>query len=145
MEINDGIQHRGELSPHRYCVGCGLVKVEGDGRGRSAGYYISLVSALSAHLAHNRIGKKLTKIDVRLICQEIRGNELFSDPYGSRQAAQERAFIEVVMGRRGDLNVKVVREFMAGYESPTDRGFHPRKHLFPADGVVRKKKRPRST
>jgi len=125
METN--IEHRRELAPHRYCVGCGLVKVEGDGRGRSMGYYISLVSALSAHLAQNSTGHRLTKIDVRLICQEIRGNELFLDTYGSRQAAQERVFIEVVMARRGDLNRAAVREFIREC------------------GGVGKRKRPRST
>jgi len=119
--------------------------VDGDGRGRKAGFYISLLSALCAHLAHNRNNKKLTKIDIRLICQEIKKRDIFTDPYGTRRAAQDRVFVDILLSRRGDLDVGVVREFVAEYESSTKSGFHPRKHLFPADGVVSKYKRPRST
>lgn len=94
---NESTVKKGQLGLHHYCKVCGLVKVDGDGRGRSEGYYLSMVSALSAHLAHNRTDHKLAKIDVRLICQQIRGNELFTDPYGSRRAVQEKVFVEVVM------------------------------------------------
>jgi len=138
--------------------------VDGDGRGRKAGFYISLVSALCAHLAHNRNNnKKLTKIDIRLICQEIKKRDIFTDPYGTRRAAQDKVFVDILMSRRGDLDVGVVREFVSEYESSTKSGFHPRRSrtersaaslgnkfpsrqsMFPADGVVKRRKRPRST
>jgi len=64
------------------------VKEEGDGKGRREGYYYTLLNLLAAYLEGS--GRKLTKVDVRLICREIRGNELFSDNYGSRREAQER-------------------------------------------------------
>jgi len=118
---------KGLLAVHHYCKKCGLIKVDGDGRGRKEGFYLSLVSALRAHLAHNRINQKLTKIDVRLICQQIRDCDIFTDPYGTRRAAQDKVFVEVVMARRGDLNRVVVREFVAEY------------------GGIKRKKRPRST
>ena len=121
------IVKKGPLSVHHYCKICGLVKVDGDGRGRKAGFYISLLSALCAFLKHNRGNHKLTKIDVRLICQEIKKRDIFTDPYGSRKGEQERVFVDVVMERRRDLDVGVVRGFVEGY------------------GMVRKTKRPRST
>lgn len=124
---NEVTVKKGQLGLHHYCTCCGLVKVDGDGRGRKEGFFISLLSALSAHLAHNRTGEKLTKVDVRLICAEIRERDIFTDPYGSRREAQERALVDIIMERRGDLDGNFVREFVREY------------------GIVRKTKRPRST
>ena len=118
---------RGELAPHRFCTACGLVKVEGDRKGRKAGYFYSLVARLAEYLDREKLGRKLTKIDRRMICQEIRNREIFTDPYGAGLAVQERAFVDVVMARRGDLNKVVVREFVVG------------------DAGENRKKRPRST
>ena len=124
---HDPIDYLGQLKAHRYCRKCGLVKVEGDGRGRKAGYYLSLVAKLRRHIERGRTGKKITTVDMRLICQEIRDRSIFTDPYGSRSAAQEKALIDIIMARRGDLDRKIVREFVREY-----------------DGIQRRK-RPRST
>lgn len=104
-----------------YCGRCGLVKVDGDGKGRKAGFYLSLVSGLRVHPDHCRTGARLTSIDVRLICVEIQGNTLFTDPYGSSRAAQNNALVEIILSRRGDLNRGGVKEFVKDYQPKRKR------------------------
>ena len=109
------IINQGELAPHRHCNCCGLVKVEGDGRGRGEGYFYTLINHLRAHLEHASTRRKLTKTDVRLICQTVRERELFTDSYGSMLAVQVRVFTDIVLERRSDLDRNMVREFVMTY------------------------------
>ncbi len=91
------------------------MRTDGHGKGRSEGYYLSLIGHLRAHLESRRTGRKLTRIDVRLISAEIRGSTLFTDPYGSQKAAQDEALIDIILQRRGDLNPNTVRDFVENY------------------------------
>jgi len=109
---SDDRHPRGTLSPHRYCTSCGVVKVEGDRKGRKAGYFYSLLARLAEYLDRERLGKKLTKIDQRMICREIRDRDIFTDPYGSLLNVQESVFVDMVLERRGDLNRAAVWDFV---------------------------------
>ena len=117
-------RHSGELTLHRYCRRCGLVKVEGDRKGHGEGYYFVLLGQLKSYLERENPKRKLTKIDIRLICQEIRSRDLFTDPYGSPRSSQDRAFVEIVLDRRGDLNPISIREFVISFRPK--RGYRPR-------------------
>lgn len=120
---DDAYRH-GKLAPHRYCRRCGLVKVEGDRKGHREGYYFSLLGRLKLHLERENPKRRLTKVDVRLICQEIRSRDLFTDPYGSPRSSQDRAFVEIVLDRRGDLNPISIREFVISFRPK--KGHRPR-------------------
>lgn len=128
LHEDDNTPHmeKGLLSIHHYCRKCGLIKVDGDGRGRKAGFYISLLSAFCAFLKHNRSSQKLTKVDIRLICQEIRSRDIFGDPYGTRRTAQDKIFIEIVLARRRDLDRKIVREFVEDFRIGCKKRKRPR-------------------
>ena len=115
------VLRRGELAPYRHCNCCGLVKMDGDGRGREEGYFYTLINDLRTHLDHASTRRKLTRTDVRLICQEVRERELFTDPYGSMLVVQLRVFTDIVLGRRGDLNRDMVREFVITYRPKRKR------------------------
>ena len=121
IERENTVHHSGTLAPHMYCGRCGLIRVEGEGRGRKAGFYVSLVNDLRVHRDHCRTGARLTSIDVRLICAEIRGNDLFTDPYGSSRAAQDNALVEIILTRRGDLNRAGVEEYVKYYRPKRKR------------------------
>ena len=120
MSGGNDVYHHGELAPHRYCRRGGLVQVEGERKGHREGYYYALLSQLKLHLERENPKRKLTKIDIRLICQEIRSSDLFTDPYGSPRPNQDKAFVEIVLARRSDLNHNRVREFVLTF-SPIRR------------------------
>ena len=124
VSIGTEVYRYGRLAPHRYCRRCGLVKVEGDRKGHREGYYFSLLGRLKLHLERENPKRRLTKVDVRLICQEIQSRDLFTDPYGSPRSSQDRAFVEIVLDRRRDLNPISIREFVISF-SPK-KGHRPR-------------------
>ena len=96
------------------------MKVEGDRKGHREGYYFQLLGKLRLHLERENPKRKLTNVDVRLICQEILARDLFTDPYGSSRSNQDKAFVELVLARRSDLNPNSVREFVLNF-SPRKR------------------------
>ena len=112
-----GFRGHRAIARRRYCISCGVVKVDGDGRGCDIGYYFSLLGNLKTYLEQKRFGRKLTKTDVRLMCGGIRSCELFTDPYGSQRSMQEKTFIDIVLTRRSDLNPVLIREFVLDFRS----------------------------
>ena len=112
---------QGELAPHRHCNCCGLVKVEGDDRGREEGYFYSLINNLRTHLEHASTRQKLTRTDIRIICQDVRERELFTDSYGSILAVQLRMLTDIILARRPDLDRNMVREFVMTYRLKKER------------------------
>ena len=100
------------------------MKVEGDRKGHREGYYYALLGQLKSHLERENPKRKLTAVDVRLICQEIRSRDLFTDPYGSPRSSQDGAFVEIVLARRSDLNQNCVRDFVVRFRPK--KGHRPR-------------------
>jgi len=83
----DGI--RSTVKNHAYCCDCGVVKVSGPDRGRGPGFFMSVLSDVARRC-------RLSEVQVRLISNEIKNDELFTDPFGSYYTFQKVRFIEII-------------------------------------------------
>ncbi len=77
------------LKPHPYCSDCGMAKNLSSQRPRDLGYYMNIVGKLGKRF-------KITKIQIRLIAQEMERQEM-DDAYGLDRKQQEKLFVNIII------------------------------------------------
>lgn len=74
---------------HPWCIHCGQVKNVSDDRGKKQGYWMNVLSQL-CHRYH------ITKVQKRLIVNELIKDDEFLDTYGITGSAQKKRFISII-------------------------------------------------
>ena len=101
--------------PHQYCLDCGLVRVTGDGRGRTLAFFRDLTGRLKRHgtggttLADGastptRPASRITQVQRRLMVQALESSELFTDHDGSHIHFQIKEYINIVRRFAPDIS-----------------------------------------
>lgn len=73
------------LKPHPYCLRCGSVRNISSDRAKPLGYFMNVLSNLA-----------ITKVQMRLIAQDIEKIGDFDDDFSSSSFTQEQNFINIV-------------------------------------------------
>jgi len=90
--------YKGKLRRYKYCKNCGTVK----GNGRRVGYFLN---ALGSN------GLRLSKVQRRMIAEELLSLEMFTDPYGSILDIQVQMFSKIV-GSHSDRSCEMVESVL---------------------------------
>jgi len=99
-----------------YCADCGLVRVDGDDRGRELGFYIDALTRVQEQLRQKSkvlMLRPLAEVEVRCIVMAMRNDDLFSDPWGSYRSSQIERFFELLGRHRPTLPRYLVERWTA--------------------------------
>ncbi|MBW6519361.1 MAG: hypothetical protein K0A89_12800 [ANME-2 cluster archaeon] len=78
------------LKPHPFCIHCGAIKNISQERLRTVGFYMNVLARIDTQIS------KITKVQMRLIAQELENSDDFHDTYAMTRDAQDSMFIDVV-------------------------------------------------
>ena len=94
------------LSPHKYCLKCGVVKNNSSDKAKSLGYFANVLSKIRKIL--EKRGYKISKSQIRLIMLELKN--CIGDTYSITYSKQKELFVEIVR-----KYIKVSKDFIYSY------------------------------
>ena len=93
-----------DIALHPWCILCGQIKNISDDNGKTIGYWTNILSRICNHY-------NITKVQRRLIANEIINNEEFKDIYGITITSQKNFFINLIQ-KHAKLSYQDIDKFL---------------------------------